>query len=114
MQFIELSLPDPKPNAVDHIIDAGDEYIEMLYYIATDYADDIMVNDEIGDAAMDLFFKLIDAGFYEIEAHDEGDQTRMTVRVWSPIEQRYKFMNDFAMIEFCIADAFQNYFTGVN
>jgi hypothetical protein len=114
MKFIELSLPAPNPDAVDNIIDSGDEYIEMLYHIASDYADDIMVNDELGEAAMDLFCKLIDAGFYHIETMDEGDQARMVIRVWSPSEQRYKFMNDFNMVELCIADSFQRYFTGVN
>lgn len=107
-------MPQPNPEAVDKIMDSGDEHIELLYAVASDYADALMLNDECGEAAMDLFCKLIDAGFYEIETHDDGDHVRMTIRTWSPSEKRYKFFHDFALTELCIADSFQAYFTGVN
>lgn len=114
MHLVELVLPHHNEGAVDRLISQGDDYALVLAAIAEDYAEDITQTPGDEAAALDLFCKLIDAGFFEVSIEDEGDHARIAIRSWSPVEKKYKFSHEFSLTEMCVADGMQQYFTAVN
>jgi hypothetical protein len=112
-----LFLPQkPSTNFLEELAEQeGGKYLDALFRVAVDYADAYAYR--YGPEAMlavDMFLRLVEAGFFKLDFSLDDDQVRVEIRAWSPMERQYKLPQDFTPEEMGVAEGLQEYFTSTN
>jgi hypothetical protein len=112
---LSLFLPPTQNGFLRSVAEEDQSFLEAIYNMAYEYSE-IMGSgsEQETELALDMFLRMVEAGFFKIICAKNSGVITLEVRAWSPIERTYKLPQDFTPEEMGIAEGLQEYFMSSN